>query len=92
MVGEFFMMTLQQIDMSILLWIQEHLRADALTPFWKVITFLGNGGWFWLVLAAGLLISKKICLTGGCGITFHYSRLPYHECAAEEYCCPPKTF
>ena len=33
MVGEFFMMTLQQIDMSILLWIQEHLRADALTPF-----------------------------------------------------------
>ena len=63
MVGEFFMMTLQQIDMSILLWIQEHLRADALTPFWKVITFLGNGGW-----------------------------LPSHECAAEEYCCPPKTF
>ena len=35
------MMTLQQIDMSILLWIQEHLRADALTPFWKVIIFLG---------------------------------------------------
>ena len=64
MVGEFFMMTLQQIDMSILLWIQEHLRADALTPFWKVITFLGNGGWFWLVLAAGLLMRKKTCLTG----------------------------
>ena len=64
MVGEFFMMTLQQIDMSILLWIQEHLRADALTPFWKVITFLGNGGWFWLVLAAGLLVCKKTRLTG----------------------------
>ena len=60
MVGEFFMMTLQQIDMSILLWIQEHLRADALTPFWKVITFLGNGGWFWLVLAAGLLVCAAI--------------------------------
>ena len=64
MVGEFFMMTLQQIDMSILLWIQEHLRADALTPFWKVITFLGNGGWFWLVLAAGLLVYKKTRPTG----------------------------
>ena len=64
MVGEFFMMTLQQIDMSILLWIQEHLRADALTPFWKVITFLGNGGWFWLVLAAGLLVYKKTRSTG----------------------------
>jgi len=58
------MMTLQQIDMSILLWIQEHLRADALTPFWKVITFLGNGGWFWLVLAAGLLVYKKTRPTG----------------------------
>ena len=42
MVGEFFMMTLQQIDMSILLWIQEHLRADALTPFWKVIRQIPN--------------------------------------------------
>ena len=36
------MMTLQQIDMSILLWIQEHLRADALTPFWKVIRQIPN--------------------------------------------------
>ena len=52
-------MTLQQLDMSILLWIQEHLRIAALTPFWKVITFLGNGGWFWLVAAAVLLIPKK---------------------------------
>lgn len=58
------MMTLQQIDMNILLWIQEHLRIDALTPFWKVITFLGNGGWFWLVAAAVLLIPKKTRKTG----------------------------
>lgn len=53
------MMTLQQLDMSILLWIQEHLRIATLTPFWKVITFLGNGGWFWLVAAAALLVPKK---------------------------------
>ena len=58
------MMTLQQIDMNILLWIQEHLRIDALTPFWKVITFLGNGGWFWLVAAGVLLIPKKTRRTG----------------------------
>ena len=58
------MITLQQIDMNILLWIQEHLRIDALTPFWKVITFLGNGGWFWLVAAAVLLIPKKTRRTG----------------------------
>ena len=40
------MATLQQLDMNILLWIQEHLRVDALTPFWRAVTFLGNGGWF----------------------------------------------
>ena len=62
------MMTLQQIDMNILLWIQEHLRIDALTPFWKVITFLGNGGWFWLVAAAVLLISKKTRRTGSAAL------------------------
>lgn len=62
------MMTLQQIDMNILLWIQEHLRIDALTPFWKVITFLGNGGWFWLVVAAVLLISKKTRRTGSAAL------------------------
>ena len=34
------MATLQQLDMNILLWIQEHLRVDALTPFWRAVTFL----------------------------------------------------
>ena len=34
------------IDASILLWIQENLRADFWTPFWKAVTALGNGGWF----------------------------------------------
>ena len=31
------MATLQQLDMNILLWIQEHLRVDALTPFWRMV-------------------------------------------------------
>lgn len=58
------MMTLQRLDINILLWIQEHLRIDALTPFWKVITFLGNAGWFWIVLAVALLVTKKTRRTG----------------------------
>ena len=49
------MATLQQLDMNILLWIQEHLRVDALTPFWRAVTFLGNGGWFWIVLCVLLI-------------------------------------
>ena len=47
------------IDASILLWIQENLRADFWTPFWKAVTALGNGGWFWVVLAISLLCFKS---------------------------------
>ena len=53
------MMILQQIDASILLFIQENLRVDALNGIWKFITFLGDGGWFWIVLSLVLMIPKK---------------------------------
>ena len=58
------MTTLQQLDMNILLWIQEHLRVDALTPFWRAVTFLGNGGWFWILCAVVLLAVPKTRKTG----------------------------
>lgn len=57
---------LQSIDAGILLFIQEHMRIEALNGFWKAITFLGNGGWFWLALGIALLIprsTRKIGLT-----------------------------
>ena len=60
------MMILQEVDMNILLWIQEHLRVDVLTPLWKVITFLGNGGWFWIVASVLLICFGK---TRKAGIT-----------------------
>ena len=47
------------LDGSILLFIQENLRVEALNGFWKFISFLGDGGWFWIALAVGLLIPKK---------------------------------
>lgn len=47
------------LDGNILLWIQEYLRQEWMTPFWKFITFLGNGGWFWITLSVLLLIPKK---------------------------------
>ncbi|MBD9164471.1 MAG: phosphatase PAP2 family protein [Blautia wexlerae] len=58
------MATLQQLDMNILLWIQEHLRVDALTLFWRAVTFLGNGGWFWIVLCVLLICFRKTRKTG----------------------------
>lgn len=50
---------LQSIDAGILLFIQEHLRIEALNGFWKAITVLGNAGWFWVVLALILIIPRK---------------------------------
>lgn len=44
-----------QIDTGILMWIQENLRYSAVTPFWKTITFLGNSGWFWILISILLI-------------------------------------
>lgn len=47
------------IDHMILLWIENHLRYDFLTPFWKVITLFSEGGYFWIALCLFFLIFKK---------------------------------
>ncbi len=46
-------------EQEILLWIQNNVRNDVLTPIFKGITTLGNGGAIWLILSVGLLFSKK---------------------------------
>lgn len=50
---------IQNADISILLYIQEHIRKEWMNGFWRAITFLGDGGWFWIFLAVVLLIMKK---------------------------------
>ena len=50
-------------DQNFLLWIQS-LRQDWMTPFWKAVTFLGNAGWFWILLALLLLFWKQTRKTG----------------------------
>ena len=50
---------LLQLDGNILLYIQEFIRQDFMTPFWKFITSLGDGGWFWIALSVILMIPKK---------------------------------
>jgi len=46
-------------DEDVLLYFQEHIRTDWLTPIMKVISFLGYKGIFWIVLCLALLIPKK---------------------------------
>lgn len=44
---------------DILIWIQNSVRNDVLTPIFTGITTLGNGGLIWIVCAGILLIPKK---------------------------------
>ena len=59
-----FLQSVQNLDGEILLLIQRYLRMDMLTPFMKSVTFLGNGGWFWILCAVVLLAVPKTRKTG----------------------------
>lgn len=56
--------TLIQIDGNILLWIQEYVRNDFLTPIMRFITSLGDAGFIWIVIALLCLCFKKTRKTG----------------------------
>ena len=47
---------IQEIDLSLLLWIQKVFRVEALDPFWKLLSFLADNGWFWMVLGLVLAV------------------------------------
>lgn len=55
---------IHNIDAQILLFIQQYLRNDLFSWFWKGVTFLGDAGWFWIVLTAFLIFQKKTRKTG----------------------------
>ena len=48
-----------QLDGMILLWIQEYLRNDILTPVFKFITSLGDEGLIWIAIAVFLLFIRQ---------------------------------
>lgn len=50
---------LQNAEEWVLLFIQQYLRIEPLNILWKGITFLGDKGWFWIVLAVLLLFFQK---------------------------------
>lgn len=53
---------------TVLLWIQDNIRNEWLTPFVIFITNLGNGGFIWLLGSAVLLIPKQTRSIYRCGI------------------------
>ena len=62
---------IQQLDLSILLFIQEHLRFAWMNGFWEFITHFGDGGMFWILLAVAFMIPKKtrkVGIMAGCAL------------------------
>ncbi len=55
---------LNQFELEILLFIRENLTNPVLDFIMPKITFLADGGWFWIALAAALLILPKTRKTG----------------------------
>ena len=53
-----------ELEGPILLWIQEYIRMDFLTPIVTFITHLGDAGWFWILLTILLLVIPKSRRTG----------------------------
>lgn len=58
------MFFLTQFELSVLDWIAEHLSCGFLDAVMPAITFLGDGGWFWIAIAAVMLLFKKTRKTG----------------------------
>ncbi|MBO6008444.1 MAG: phosphatase PAP2 family protein, partial [Lachnospiraceae bacterium] len=46
-------------DGQFLIWLQENVRNDVLTPIMKLITHLGDKGIFWILIAVVMLFFKK---------------------------------
>lgn len=58
-----------QLDGSVLLFFQNVIRNDVLTPFFVVVTRLGDAGIIWLIISLALTFSKKTRMVGIMGIT-----------------------
>lgn len=52
------------MDLTILLWIQAHMRCDVLDFIFTLITKLGNTGIIWILLTLILLIRRDTRYTG----------------------------
>ena len=56
---EFFSYLAEHFDLPILEWIAEHLHCGFLDAVMPVVTALGNGGIFWIILALVMMIIPK---------------------------------
>lgn len=60
----YFADSIQRWDVSVLNWIQEHLRTPFLDGFFAFVTHLGDAGILWIAIAVVMLFFKKTRKTG----------------------------
>ena len=51
--------TIQAIDESVIIFVQEHIRNGILTPVMVFFSIIGDSGAVWLILSAAMIITKK---------------------------------
>ena len=76
------MMTLQQLDMNILLWIQEHLRIRCSDTILESDHFSGKCGMVLDRAGSGTAGPEKNTQDRNCSIAFPCSGISDHECTA----------
>lgn len=57
---------MSQMEGQVLLWIQEYLRSEPMTAFFRFITTLGNTAVIWIVLTVVCLCIKRYRVAGIC--------------------------
>lgn len=80
------------LDGAALIWIQENLRTDWLTPIILLITKLGNTGFIWIVLSLALLCFKKTRLAGAAGIGSLLCSLLFTNIILKELIARPRPY
>lgn len=60
----YFPDVIQNWDVSVLNWIQEHIANPFLDVFFSIVTHLGDAGIFWIAIAVAMLFFKKTRKTG----------------------------
>lgn len=86
------MESLFALDGAALLWIQENLRTDWLTPVMLLITKLGNTGFIWIVLSLVMLCFRKTRLAGLAGIGSLLCSLLFTNIILKELVARPRPY
>ena len=71
---------IEEWENAVLLWIQEYVRNPMLTPFFQFVTWLGNMGMIWIILAAICMWVKRtrkagIAMSGAMFLSFLINNL-----------------